>query len=256
MKIIDIHAHDGSFPHGEPNLYDYLGETMEQFNADLDKDDVSHCFITSTTALLDADVIKGNQATFYDSNTDSRLFAYIYYNPCNVNLSLTEIEKYKNHHKFIGFKSRPSVHRIPIDHIAYEPLLEASVITKQPILLHCFNIADVKPVLNVAKKYPSANIIMVHACNNEYVFACLSAKPYSNIFFEPVTSTHFPDKIRKMIDIVGHERLMFGSDYGLLSRKRVISTYEEAKLSSVEYEAIFRTNAERVFNIKNNNNGI
>ena len=72
--LIDIHAHDGAFPHSEPvpgvtAAYDYRGETMDEFIADLERDQVSACFISSAKALLE-DMIEGNVVTFRDASLD------------------------------------------------------------------------------------------------------------------------------------------------------------------------------------------
>jgi uncharacterized protein len=250
--IIDIHAHDGKFAHSEPipgvtAAYDYLGETMPDFIADLDRDQVSHCFISSATALL-VDMIEGNVVTFRDAGLDPRLFAYVYYDPMRVEESLLEAEKYRHHPKFIGFKTRPEFHKITFDHPSYRPLLEIAAQLRKPILLHCTPIEDAQAISRLAPQFDAA-IIMVHACLGLYKEAVTLVKDCPNVYIEPVTSFHFPGKIRTILNIVGHERLMFGTDYGLMARQRIMRTYDEANLSPTEQAAIFGGNARRVFGI-------
>ncbi|MBL8026092.1 MAG: amidohydrolase family protein [Fibrobacteres bacterium] len=247
MQYIDIHAHDGAFENRDLSKYDHLGETMVEFNRDLTADNVSHCFISSVHALL-KDLIEGNEVTFTDAETDPRLFAYVYYHPLRVEESISEIEKYKSHKKFIGFKSRPVIHQTEFDSDAYRPLVEAAAVIGMPILLHTWPINDAHAVAKMAKE-SKAKIIMVHACNDKYAEAMNIVKRYDNVFVEPVTSAVYPGKIREIINIVGYERLIFGSDYGLFSRSRILKTYEEANLSSVEEEAVYRNNAIRVFGL-------
>jgi len=247
MKIIDVHAHDGVWDLPEPHNYDLLGETMPDFIADLDKDNVSNCFISSVEALI-GDLIKGNELTYADASEDERIFAYTYYDPTRVDESLREIEKYKNNPKFIGFKSRPEYHKIDIDDSSYVPLLEAAEHLDKPILLHCFPISDAYALAN-ALKSSTAKVIMVHACNDKYHEAMSVINKFENVFVEPVTSNHYPGKIRSIINTIGYERLLFGSDYGLMSRERIIRTYTEAYLSSIEHEAIFSGNSRELFKL-------
>jgi hypothetical protein len=221
---------------------------MTDFNNDLEKDNVSLCFISSVHALL-KDMIKGNEITFEDAQTNKHLYAYTYYHPMQVKESVNEIEKYRMHSKFIGFKTRPLFHNVTLDHSNFIPLIEAACDIDCPILVHCGEIREAYAVAIVAKRYKNVKIIIAHACYGEYAKAMQIIKPFDNIYVEPVSSTYFPNKIRNIINAIGYERLMFGSDYGLLSRQRVIKTYEEAKLSSQEQNAIFRTNAERVFTL-------
>jgi predicted TIM-barrel fold metal-dependent hydrolase len=250
MKIIDIHTHSGAFPHSKKSKakYDHLGENMKDFNADLDKDNVSHCFITSVTALLD-EVSKGNATTFSDAETDPRLYACAYYDPHHTEQSIMEIEKYLSNPKFVGIKSRPAMENVPFSDRTYRMLAEVSVKIDKPLFIHCGPPADAIAIAETAYE-TKAKIVMVHACFAKYIEAATAVKKVENVFIEPVSSAYYPGKIRAILNIIGHERLMFGSDYGLLSRARVIKTYEEAKLTDVEYEAIFRTNAMRIFGIK------
>jgi len=251
--LIDIHAHNGKFPHSEPmpgNMaYDHRGETMQDFIADLDLDQVDCGFISSAQALLE-DLVEGNATTYADAALDSRLFAYTYYDPLRVEESLREIEKYRRHPKFIGFKSRPAFHKICFDHPGYRPLLEASVRLGKPILLHCTPMQDAVAMRDMAALYPAAKLIMVHACKEQYREAVTLVRDRENVFVEPVTSMHFPGKIRTILGIVGSGRLMFGTDYGLLSRSRILHTYEEAQMTPAERESVFAGNAWHVFGLK------
>ncbi len=252
--LIDIHAHDGKFRRTEPipgvtAAYDYRGETMADFIADLDRDAVDYCFLSSVQALLE-DMVKGNVTTYADADLDPRLFAYTYYDPMNVEASLAEIERYRRHPKFIGFKSRPEFHKICFDHPDYRPLLEASARLDKPILLHCTPMEDAVAMRDMAALYPTAKLIMVHACLGQYREAVTLIRERENVFVEPVTSMHFPGKIRTILDIVGSGRLMFGTDYGLISRPRILRTYEEAQMTPAEREAVFAGNARRVFGLK------
>jgi len=251
--IIDIHAHDGKFAHTEPipgvtSAYDYRGETMEDFIADLDRDQVSHCFISSVTALI-GEMVEGNVVTFRDAGLDPRLFAYVYYDPTRIEDSLREAEKYRRHPKFIGFKTRPEYHKICFDHPSYRPLLEIATQWRKPILLHCAPIEDAQAMARLAPQF-DVPMIMVHACLDRYKEAVTLVKDCHNVYVEPVTSMHFPGKIRTILNIVGHERVMFGADYGLMSRPRILRTYDEANLTPAEREAMVAGNARRVFGIR------
>ena len=251
--IIDIHAHNGKFPHTSPmpagsGPYDHLGETMEEFQADLGRDGVSHCFISSVTALT-RDMVEGNVETFRDAELDRRLFGYIYYDPLRVEESLREIERYKSHPKFIGFKSRPECHKMTLDQPAYRPLLETAEAIGKPILVHCMLPADAQAIHDVAPDF-DVPIILAHACGAHYEWAVTLVRECENVFVDPVTWLHHPGKIRAILNVIGHQRLVFGSDYGLMSRPRILRRYTEASLTAAEDEAIFRGNARRIFGMK------
>jgi predicted TIM-barrel fold metal-dependent hydrolase len=248
LKLIDVHAHDGVWPHDNPEKYDFCGETMDDFVTDLDRDEVAFCLLSSVAALTE-DMIRGNEITYADAALDPRLKAYTYYDPSRTDEAGTEIEKYWEHPEFIGFKSRPSVHSILLDGEGYRPMLEAASEKNLPLLIHSWSLDDAQAMANAAKAYPQVPMILVHACAENWQEAIPMVKPYDNIYVEPVTSTHYPGKVRFILDQVGPERLMFGSDYGLLSRPRVLKYYEEADLSSAEADAVFYGNAKRIFRL-------
>ena len=248
MRLIDIHTHNGQWEHTSPQRYDYLGETMPDFIADLDADRVDYCFMSSVEALL-GDIISGNKKTFDDAMLDDRLGAYVYYDPTRIDDSVREIEKYKDHPKFVGFKSRPEYHsKMRFDSDAYRPLIEASESLDKPILLHTWPIHDAECVANVASK-SKAIIILVHAFGESFRTGVPLIRHYETVYIEPVTSTVFPGKLRFIINEVGVDRVMFGSDYGLMSREKIINQYRDADLSSHEKDAFFFRNAQHVFKI-------
>ena len=74
-------------------------------------------------------------------------------------------------------------------------------------------------------------------------------KKYENVLFD--ISAHgcdFPDGIRRTVDAVGYDRILFGSDYPGYSHKEYIESVL-GQCSDVECEAIFSGNAKRVLGI-------
>jgi predicted TIM-barrel fold metal-dependent hydrolase len=247
MKLIDIHAHNGAWPRTDTAKYDYLGETIKDFIADLGRDRVSLCFISSVTALI-RDMVKGNRLTYADAEKDKRLFAYTYWDPTRPRLALREAEKYRDHPKFIGFKTRPDFHKRLITDPGYKGMIRLAAAWKKPVLLHCWPLEDARALARAASR-TRAVFIMVHACSADYKAAVPLIKPFPNVCVEPVTSRYYPGKVRYILRIVGKDRVLFGSDYGLVSRKRVKKYFREAKLSPAEARAVYYRNAERIFGL-------
>jgi predicted TIM-barrel fold metal-dependent hydrolase len=227
MKLIDIHAHNGAWPRTDTAKYDYLGETLEDLLADLGRDRVSLCFLSSVTALI-RDMVKGNRITYADAEKDKRLFAYTYWDPTRPKQALREAEKYRDHPKFIGFKTRPDFHKRFITDPGYKGMIRLSAAWKKPVLLHCWPLKDARALARAASR-TRAVFIMVHAC--------------------AAASRYYPGKVRHILKIVGKKRVLFGSDYGLISRKRVRKYFREAKLSQAEARAVYYQNAERIFGL-------
>lgn len=65
----------------------------------------------------------------------------------------------------------------------------------------------------------------------------------SNIYVEPCSSYADRDKLRLSIDIVGLERVLFGSDFSLINPAFVIGMIEGSNLTEKEKNAIYFENA-------------
>jgi predicted TIM-barrel fold metal-dependent hydrolase len=245
--MIDIHAHNGRWPHPDRSRYDFVGETMAAFIKDLTNDRITKCFISSVRALT-GELIAGNRSTFRAACKDPRLYAYVYYDPSKPEKSADEIEKYRTHPRCIGIKSRPEFHDVRLRERAYTPMLCLAEKYSLPILLHTWPLFDARDCVRRAEQF-NVKIILVHLCSSRFRKAAELIRPYSNLYTEPVTSIHYPGKIRTILDIIGPDRLIFGSDYGLFSRKRVLKTYQEARLTKKEHKKIFSGNAKKVFNL-------
>jgi predicted TIM-barrel fold metal-dependent hydrolase len=163
LKLIDVHVHDGVWPHDNPEKYDFRGETMPELIADLDTDEVEFALLSSVAALTE-DMIRGNEVTYADAAMDPRLRAYTYYDPSRKEEAIAEIEKYWDNPEFIGFKSRPSVHNILLDEDGYRPMLEAAAEKNLPLLIHSWSLEDAQAMVNAAKAFPNVPMILVHAC--------------------------------------------------------------------------------------------
>lgn len=73
----------------------------------------------------------------------------------------------------------------------------------------------------------------------------------ANVVYDSGASTKLYrfDVFRSVIDVVGHERVLFGSDYPVLKQRRFLRSVLQAGLTDDELPAILETNARRVYGL-------
>jgi predicted TIM-barrel fold metal-dependent hydrolase len=157
------------------------------------------------------------------SNLDpERFFKFFWFNPKIVRDE--EDENYKileNHFKmgFCGVKIHSGIHliKIPRDIISLASFVQ-EYNKNFPLYIHftpkfsAFGGISSKDLAKLATSFPDLNIIIGHAgAMMEYAIDFgLTLKQYKNIYFE--TSCSIPYAILSLVKMVGHKRLLFGSD--------------------------------------------
>lgn len=73
----------------------------------------------------------------------------------------------------------------------------------------------------------------------------------ANLVYDSGASTKLYrfDVFRSVIDVVGHERILFGSDYPVLKQRRFLRSVLRSGLTNDELPAILETNARRVYGL-------
>jgi len=120
---------------------------------------------------------------------------------------------------FCGVKIHSGIHliKIPRDIIKLVSFMQ-EYNKKFPLFVHltpkfsAFRGISSKDIAKLAKNYPNLRIIIGHAAlaMEIAIDLGLSLKQYKNVFFE--TSCSIPYGILSLIKMVGHKRILFGSD--------------------------------------------
>lgn len=103
---------------------------------------------------------------------------------------------------------------------------------KAPITLH--------QIYRFAKSYPSNRIVLAHWGGGLFFFALLKKEVkevLNNVWFDTAASPYLytPDIYRIAGDIIGFEKILFGSDYPLLTPQRY---FKEMALSGISSHAV------------------
>jgi predicted TIM-barrel fold metal-dependent hydrolase len=187
---------------------------------------------------------------------------------CSVKPTLKDSPKKIEEYKLKGFKGikmHPNFARFfPNDRAAW-PSYEAAEKNKMPVLIHCGRTGQ-EPKKGIAKKlysedyadisnfsepvaaFPNVRFVFCHSGALQNEQAIRIAKENNNVWMD--VQGQSIDNIRKMIDELGPERLMFGSDFpfyplATILARTLVATENDKKVRKM----IFSENAKRFWGI-------
>jgi len=237
-KKVDLHAHIGNFG-GWANVScndDQLVQSMLKYNVE-----------KSAVFFTDNELVRKAVQKYPD-----RLLGCYWPNPHEedaaekVKIALTEWG-------FKGIKLHPLFQAfLPNDKIVH-PIIQEAVRAKVPVLIHTGHSPFSLPwsVGELAENFPDAKIVMLHMGDGHGVYmeaAINTAKRMDNIYLE---TSRMPngEKIKEAMNLVGKDRVMYGSDIPFGDPVVEIVKATALELSEEEYDLYFYRNAKNLLNI-------
>ncbi len=217
VLVIDCHVHVGKSWHWMAYHDEHgLLTTMDRLGID-------KICVSSMMALL-YDFQAGNdQVMALAEQYPDRIVGYAVVNPRYVNDMEAELERCFRHPGMRGIKIHPTtyVHHYPLDGPNYEPVWSFAERKGCPVLTHAGPRSERDTcgphlIANVAKRYPDVNIIIGHAGSydswvslDEHIGI---VKQHDNLYLDISTMNRFYRSVDYMVNRVGSERVLFGSD--------------------------------------------
>ncbi len=176
-----------------------------------------------------------------------RLIGYVRINP-NANLAMEALDQAITEYKFKGLK----LHPVSYVGFPYTPptinLMHRAAQYNAPVLFHTGDesLAFPEQVAEAARQCPEAQVILAHLGGYYHYDAAIQAgKELPNILVD-TSAIPYPWMIRRAIDALGVERVLFASDgpgcLPKLEKEKVLM----AGLTSHEQEMVFSRNILRI----------
>lgn len=140
-----------------------------------------------------------------------------------------------------------------------------------PILIHCGRVSnarlneysDIECILPIIENYPNLPIILAHMADGNVECVLETSKKYSNVYFDTsIVITGYPEirrvnepswlddeEVVAIINEVGAQRIIFGSDFPWGSPIHDIKRILNFKLTDGQKSLIFSGNAKKLFKI-------
>ncbi|HMS33216.1 MAG TPA: amidohydrolase family protein [Ignavibacteria bacterium] len=226
-------------------------------------------FNYESTVAQAIDVMKGSGVSAAvcmpaDATDNEELFSETYNNPdfkfyykAWINPKDKKLDSFleKNIDCISLFKVHPSIQRTRITDASYVKYIKMASEKKKPVVVHCGRwqeIAGYKYPLELAEKYPDLMLILAHLGGDQpsLYLECAKAiqdKKYKNVYLgtESVREFYF---VNKVVNTVGAEKIIFGSDYNLGLPLTYIPIIESLDIPASDKELIFSGNILRLMN--------
>ncbi|MGD0638884.1 MAG: amidohydrolase family protein [Nitrososphaerales archaeon] len=154
---------------------------------------------------------------------------------------------------FKGVKLHPLMHAfLPNDDIVY-PIMEEARRAKVPVLIHSGHPPFSLPwsIGELAENFRDVTIVMLHMGHGHgvYIQAAINvARQYDNVYLE-TSGMPMHTKIKEAVEVVGEERVMYGSDVPFHDPGVEIARVCASGLTTAQLEKIFYSNAKEVLKL-------
>lgn len=206
--------------------------------------------ITSPWSGICFDGIKGNEETLYAAKKHpGRFYGYL---TCNVNYE-EDLSKWTEYHKkypdvFVGIKPYPAFQKFDYSDDICQPLFEYANEHCMPALIHAASVSDIDNVEPIVSKYPNVTFIIAHAgaSFNAARRAVALCKKHENVVLEITYTTTCRGMIEFLVEQVGADRVLYGSDSPMRDATPQLAWVCYAKISPEDKKKILAENIKRI----------
>lgn len=146
----------------------------------------------------------------------------------------------------------PSVSSWHVDSPIINPIMEKALEYRAPVLIHSWSndvYSSPRAIGNLAARYPDVTVIMAHMGFEEWLDAIWVAKNHDNVLLDTTGVPNQVDVIEKAVEVLGAERIVWGSDTPGIKIGVELAKIEYADISSKEKAMILGENAARILKL-------
>ncbi len=259
VRAIDFHTHTGTdLSLAAQSERDHIASDVNSLLDSMDKAgiDISVTFNQPIPAgkHKEWNYSLAKELERYETGSESKLIHFAFLNPWNTD-SPDLLEDLVTNHGVKGLKLHPLFDQYPEDlygnkfnKIVGKETSHTFDVAQHygiPVVVHSGWKVKVGSILELAKTFPQMQVGVLHMMAEEDYFQCSG---YDNVFVETSYATH-PRRIRQIVEKLGSERVVFGSDYAwsdqLVEKMKVL----RLPLPDRDVENILYRNAERILKL-------
>jgi hypothetical protein len=239
LEVIDVHAHLGRW--GCPGSEGDVNELRRL----LDRSGFSRVIVSSGMAIA-YDVPGGNAEVARAAECDERIYGSVVFNARDQKESRAEVERYADHPRFVAAKFHPAYTGLALNAPENMRIIELVARKKLPLTFHSWN-GDGPAAAEIARRFPKLPVIWFHALAADYRKAAELARDLPNVYLDYVTSTQERGKVELLVERLGADRLLFGTDQSLFEPIRPLGQLAEAEIGDRDRRKILAANARKLF---------
>jgi len=245
VPIVDSHVHLGRWASTYMPHCDEVGliETMDRLGIE------KAC--VSDSLSIGPDYKRGNDRLAHAmKDYPSRLVGYAAVNPNYPKDMGNELERCFKELGMKGIKLHCDLHKYPVEGNNYRTAFEFANSLGIPVLIHGYGGREI--LERILRHYPNARIIAAHVGGWDGKSenpAIELAKDYENLYLDLASSIAYRNAFEKMVEMVGADRILYGSDMPLLDPGYQLGRVVRSGLSEEDMGKILSSNARKVFRL-------
>ncbi|NLE68501.1 MAG: amidohydrolase family protein, partial [Lentisphaerae bacterium] len=216
LDVIDAHGHTPPHTRGWViRRQDYAGATAELVGL-MDRLGVGRLIVSPEAALFGPCLEGNREAEAFLAPRGGRFSGYLVFNPRYADDLVPQLDAFFGRGFFVGFKLLPGYWNIPVTDPSYRPVWDYADRHRLPILLHTWDDPYDSPAMlsEIAPRYPQAVFLLGHSgggTRGRFEAEAL-ARANKNVYLEFCGSFTTPRPFETSMEIVGKDRIVFGSD--------------------------------------------
>jgi len=154
---------------------------------------------------------------------------------------------------YVGFKLLADYHRVGVDDPRNTPVWEMADARGLPVLLHTWANSPYnghEPVKRVLECYPNARVLLGHSLFDQWDQAAELAFTHPNCYLELTAASIERGAMEQMLQRVGADKLIFGTDFPWFSYPYCIGAILGADMTDEDRRNILYRNARRLLGEK------
>lgn len=245
IGTVDVHAHLGPY-----SLFFIPESGIDAMIAVMDRTGTEIAVLSANRAIQQ-DAHHGNSDTLAAVDAHpGRIAGYAVINPWQD--PERELARVADDPRFVGIKVHPSLHRYPVTGRRYAAVWSFAEQTGCPVLSHTGHPSEYdRPALFdvVAERHPEARILLGHAGITPAGVdeAIAVAEGHAHLMLEICGSQMTSALLRDMVDRLGAERVLFGSDFPFIDQRMSLGRVICSDLGAGQRRDILSGNARRLF---------
>jgi len=246
--VVDVHGHLGPCPNF--HIPDHSPTAMV---AAMDRVGINALCVSSHTAIY-ADFVLGNDETQAAvEEFPTRFVGAVVLNPHYPDEIVAELGRRMRHGGFRLIKLHSTLQKFRLPDELCEPVWREAESRDVPVLVHSWaGAADCGFAAcdAVATRHPDVKLILGHSLAPDgFADACRLVEKHPNVYLDTATSQVNYGQIDFMVDRIGSERILFGSDTPFLDPAPQLGKVVFARIDEVARRSILGANAARLLRL-------
>ncbi len=216
VEIVDAHAHTPPHTRGWYMRRNRIDDGLRDVIDRMDRLGIDRIIESFEAALFGENLFNNRKAEQILEAYRDRVSGYLVFNPRYASEMTPALDDFFSRGFYVGFKLLCGYWKIPLTDPGFEPVWEYAHRKRLPVLMHTWDDAWNSPAMltEIVKRYPDAFYLLGHSGGGTRgrLEAEALALEHPTVFLEFCGSFTTPRPFETSLQIVGPDRVLFGSD--------------------------------------------